>query len=46
MYDPHKALERAARLVPRIETGLVLGGGHILAMQVPDIVGERVLAFL
>jgi pimeloyl-ACP methyl ester carboxylesterase len=46
IYDPHKALERAARLVPRIETGLVPGGGHILAMQLPDIVGERVLAFL
>lgn len=46
IYDPHKALGRAARLVPRIETGLVPGGGHILAMQLPDIVGERVLAFL
>lgn len=46
IYDPHKALERAARLVPRIETGLVPGGGHILAMQLPDVVGERVLAFL
>jgi pimeloyl-ACP methyl ester carboxylesterase len=46
IYDPHKALERAARLVPGIETGLVPGGGHILAMQLPDIVGERVLAFL
>jgi hypothetical protein len=41
IYDPHKALERAARLVPRIETDLVPGAGHILAMQLPDIVGER-----
>jgi pimeloyl-ACP methyl ester carboxylesterase len=46
IYDPHKALERAARLVPRIETDLVPGAGHILAMQLPDIVGERMLAFL
>jgi pimeloyl-ACP methyl ester carboxylesterase len=46
IYDPHKALERTARLVPGIETDLVPGGGHILAMQLPDVVGERVLAFL
>jgi pimeloyl-ACP methyl ester carboxylesterase len=46
IYDPHKALERAAGLVPAIETELIRGGGHILAMQLPGIVDERVLAFL
>jgi pimeloyl-ACP methyl ester carboxylesterase len=46
IYDPHKALERAARLVPAIETDLIPGTGHILAMQLPAVVDARVLAFL
>jgi pimeloyl-ACP methyl ester carboxylesterase len=46
IYDPERALERAAWLVPRIETGLIRGGGHILGMHVADNVNERVGAFL
>jgi pimeloyl-ACP methyl ester carboxylesterase len=46
IYDPYKALERAARLVPTIETELIPGAGHILAMQQPHTVDQRVLAFL
>lgn len=45
-YDGHKALERTGRLVPTIEKDLVPGAGHILAMQRPDFVDERILDFL
>jgi pimeloyl-ACP methyl ester carboxylesterase len=46
IYDPHKALKRAARLVPQIEPELIPGAGHILGMQAPGVVDQRALAFL
>lgn len=46
IYDPRKALQRATRFVPQIETELIPGAGHILGMQVPEVVNQRLLAFL
>lgn len=46
IYDAPKALDRAARLVPGIQTALLPGAGHILAMQLPTIVNQRIADFL
>jgi pimeloyl-ACP methyl ester carboxylesterase len=45
-YDSRKALDRAARLVPAIETELIPGVGHVLAMQQADTIDQRMLRFL
>ncbi len=46
IYSAPKALARAARLVPGIQTALVPGAGHILGMQQPTIVNRRIADFL
>jgi pimeloyl-ACP methyl ester carboxylesterase len=45
IYDPQAALERAARLIPHIETGLIPGAGHDLMRDQPALVNGRILAF-
>ncbi len=46
IYDPRAALERAARLIPDVETQLVAGGGHLFHMEQAEWVDARILRFL
>jgi pimeloyl-ACP methyl ester carboxylesterase len=46
IYDPHAALERAARLIPHVETTLIPGAGHALIGDQPAQVDARMLKFL
>lgn len=46
IYNARKALDRAVRLVPGIQTALVPDAGHIVAMQQPTIVNQRIAEFL
>ncbi len=46
IYDAQKAIERANRLMPNIETELVADCGHVVSMEKPEFVNQRVLAFL
>jgi pimeloyl-ACP methyl ester carboxylesterase len=45
IYDPHKALERAQRLIPRLEAELVMGVGHLINMEAPVLTSQRLLRF-
>jgi pimeloyl-ACP methyl ester carboxylesterase len=46
LYSPRRALERARRLIPNLESAVVPGAGHFVAMARPDFVNPRVVAFL
>lgn len=46
IYDPAAVFARARKLIRNIETGLVEGVGHLINMERPQIVEERVLPFL
>jgi pimeloyl-ACP methyl ester carboxylesterase len=47
LYDPHRALERARRLLPNLtDSDLVPGAGHFVSAARPDLVDPRVLAHL
>jgi pimeloyl-ACP methyl ester carboxylesterase len=45
-FDPHKALDRARRLLPRVEADVLPGIGHMVAMEAADVVNARMLRFL
>jgi len=45
-FDPHRAVERAQALIPRVEMDVLPGIGHMLAMEAGDVVNARMLAFL
>jgi pimeloyl-ACP methyl ester carboxylesterase len=45
-FDPRRALANATRLVPQIETELLAGAGHLLAMDSAQQVNQRMLRFL
>ncbi|MBV5124081.1 alpha/beta fold hydrolase [Bacillus halotolerans] len=46
MYHQQMALERASVLVTGIQTEMVKNAGHLLPLEQPDYVNERVLSFL
>ena len=46
IYDASAAIERAARLIPTVDAELVPAVGHLLGMQQPDLVNDRIRAFL
>jgi len=46
MYDSQSALQRASTLVPGIEAEIVKNACHVLTMQQPEYVNQRVLRFL
>lgn len=45
MYDPQSALHRASALVPGIEAEIVKKAGHVVSMEQPEYVNQRVLRF-
>jgi len=46
IYDPIPALERAGSIIPAVQTGLVADAGHLLNIEQPELVDQRLLAFL
>ncbi|HZG82492.1 MAG TPA: alpha/beta hydrolase [Brevibacillus sp.] len=46
MYDSQSALLRASALVPGIEAEIVKNAGHVVSMEQPEYVNQRVLRFL
>ncbi|TWM34342.1 putative carboxylesterase nap [Bacillus paralicheniformis] len=45
IYDPQSALHRASTFVPGIEAEIIKQAGHVLSMEQPQYVNERVLRF-
>jgi pimeloyl-ACP methyl ester carboxylesterase len=45
VLDPVRAVERARRLVPGVETEIIPGAGHALPIDQPGIVNARLLKF-
>ncbi len=46
IYEPQAAVARAAHAIPNVETELVPGARHLLNVQMPELVNERILRFL
>jgi pimeloyl-ACP methyl ester carboxylesterase len=46
MYEPKTALNRATRLIPNLQTGLIQNASHMLNSDQPEEVDDRVLKFL
>jgi pimeloyl-ACP methyl ester carboxylesterase len=46
IYDPRAAVERARARIPRVEAELMPDVGHLLGMQRPAVVNERIIAYL
>ncbi|MFH0348067.1 alpha/beta fold hydrolase [Bacillus vallismortis] len=46
MYHQQMALERASILVPGIQAEIVKNSGHLLSLEQPEYVNQRVLSFL
>ncbi len=45
IYDPRKALARAASSIPGAQTELVAKAGHLPNLQMPELVDDRLLRF-
>jgi len=46
MYEPHKAIDNAIRLIPKLQTELIPDANHMLNSDQPEIVNDCILAFL
>ncbi len=46
MYEPHKALDCATRLIPNIKTELITDASHFLNSDQPEQINSRILNFL
>ena len=46
MYEPQKALERATRLIPKLQTELIPNASHMLNRDQPELVNKKILDFL
>ncbi len=46
IYDPQAALQRAAQLIPGVETELVADAGHLINMDQAEYADARVIEFL
>lgn len=46
IYNYQKAIARAQKLIPNIETVLIPGAGHALNFDQPDLVNQHLLTFL
>jgi pimeloyl-ACP methyl ester carboxylesterase len=46
VYNYKKAIARAKKLIPNIETTLIPGAGHALNFDQPEMVNQHILAFL
>jgi pimeloyl-ACP methyl ester carboxylesterase len=46
MYDPKKAIIRARKLIPHINTVLIKDAGHMLSTDQPELVKNNILQFI
>ncbi len=46
IFSAQKAIDRATRLMPNIQAEIIPDAGHILSMDQPEMVNERILNFL
>ena len=46
IYQASQVIERARRLLPQVETGLIAGGGHAFPAEQPAATNARLLKFL
>ena len=46
IHSPRKAIDRAKRLMPDIQAEMIPEASHILSMDQPEIVNERILRFI
>jgi pimeloyl-ACP methyl ester carboxylesterase len=46
VYEPKKVLERAKRLIPKLETEIIRGGGHLFPVDQAEVTNSRILEFL
>ncbi len=45
-YKPQSAARRVQRVMPHADVEIIPNAGHLLVMERPDIVNQRILAFL
>lgn len=45
-YHPHKALAHLARVAPHVQMEVIAGAGHDLPVVHPELVCQKVVAFL
>lgn len=45
MYEPRKAFDFATRLIPNLQTGLILDAGHMLNCDQPNLVNAHIVEF-
>jgi pimeloyl-ACP methyl ester carboxylesterase len=45
-FDPRRAIAQAERCIPQVETQLLPGTGHMIAMEASDVVNKTLLHFL
>ena len=46
IYDPDSTPPKASKMIPHIEAEIVAGTGHLINMEQPEFVDERLLRFL
>lgn len=46
VYNDRAVVDRAVNLLPVIETDIIADAGHALNLDQPEVVSQRVLAFL
>jgi pimeloyl-ACP methyl ester carboxylesterase len=46
IYDPEKAVQRAARFMPHVSTEILADASHGLNYEQPDLVNSKLIAFL
>jgi len=46
IYNPRSAAERARRVMPEASVEIVPGAGHLLVLELPEFVNQRILGFL
>lgn len=46
VYNYHKAIARAKKLIPNIQTALIPGAGHAMNFDQPELVNQHMLNFL
>lgn len=46
LYNPNPVAKRARRLMPTASVGIVPSAGHLLTMESPKFVNQRIMSFL
>jgi pimeloyl-ACP methyl ester carboxylesterase len=46
IYNPQRALSRAKKFIPNLETETIQNGGHVFPIEQPEIVNTKILSFV